>query len=672
MALSADFYVDVFYIGAVFIFSQKKSMRTLSKSGFKLGLDCSRKLYYSGDDTYSNRKVEDDFLKSLAEGGFQVEELARLHYPNGILLEESNNDYQHLADKTAELLKNENVVIYEAAFLYENLFVRTDIVVKKGNHISLIEVKAKSFDSTAIDRDFYSKDGLQKGWKPYFFDLAFQCYVVRSCLSAMTVSAYFMMADKSKKASIDGLNQLFRITSKAGNRTGIIKLVDSIEECGDFVLSEVEVTKDIDKIISGQLPYDKTRSFSSELKKLAHVHINRQYPQERLEYSKCRKCEFRNTSGDKTKKSGVEQCLAGLGWTEMDESKPTLFEMWNYRSGKKVMEEGRFYMSELREDEFREKEKEGLSVANRQWVQVEKRIRRDSSPYIDREGISNEMKKWNFPYHLIDFETSTVALPFTKGMRPYEQVAFQFSHHLLHEDGRVEHAGQFLCDDVGVFPNFMFVRELKRQLEGDEGTIFHFATHENTILVAISKQLAVSQEGDKDELIDFIASITTQEESGGVKKRGSRALVDLRRVYLSYYYHPLTKGSNSIKYVLPAFLTTSTFLKAKYANPISTIGLSSLNFQGDHIWLKEEKGNVLNPYKLLPPVFVGYTPDELDDFMSEMDQLAGGGAALTAYAKLQYSDMPIEERKALRKALLKYCELDTLAMLMIVEEFRVI
>jgi len=33
-----------------------------------------------------------------------------------------------------------------------------------------------------------------------------------------------------------------------------------------------------------------------------------------------------------------------------------------------------------------------------------------------------------YPYHFIDFETSTVAIPFHKGMRPYEPVAFQFSH----------------------------------------------------------------------------------------------------------------------------------------------------------------------------------------------------------------------------------------------------
>ena len=46
--------------------------------------------------------------------------------------------------------------------------------------------------------------------------------------------------------------------------------------------------------------------------------------------------------------------------------------------------------------------------------------------YLDVEGIKNEMDTWKFPLHFIDFETSAVALPFYEGMRPYEQIAFQF------------------------------------------------------------------------------------------------------------------------------------------------------------------------------------------------------------------------------------------------------
>ena len=62
-------------------------MRVLSKSRFKLGLECPNKLYYTGKKDYANKKNENPFLEALAKGGFQVEELARLYYPGGHLLE---------------------------------------------------------------------------------------------------------------------------------------------------------------------------------------------------------------------------------------------------------------------------------------------------------------------------------------------------------------------------------------------------------------------------------------------------------------------------------------------------------------------------------------------------------------------------------------------------------
>jgi hypothetical protein len=53
-----------------------------------------------------------------------------------------------------------------------------------------------------------------------------------------------------------------------------------------------------------------------------------------------------------------------------------------------------------------------------------------------------------------------------------------------------------------------------------------------------------------------------------------------------------------------------------------------------------------------------------------MEDVSNGGAAMVAYAKLQYQDMTVPEREELVKGLLKYCELDTLAMVMLYEELR--
>ena len=56
----------------------------LTKSRFKTALECPTKLFYTDkENIYSNKKSEDEFLMALAEGGFQVGELAKHYHPGG-------------------------------------------------------------------------------------------------------------------------------------------------------------------------------------------------------------------------------------------------------------------------------------------------------------------------------------------------------------------------------------------------------------------------------------------------------------------------------------------------------------------------------------------------------------------------------------------------------------
>lgn len=72
-------------------------------------------------------------------------------------------------------------------------------------------------------------------------------------------------------------------------------------------------------------------------------------------------------------------------------------------------------------------------------------------------------------------------IPFNKGSHPYQGIAFQFSHHTLNENGQVAHAGQYLNSEPGVDPSIEFVRQLKQELENDDGTIFRYSNHETPI-----------------------------------------------------------------------------------------------------------------------------------------------------------------------------------------------
>ncbi len=80
-----------------------------------------------------------------------------------------------------------------------------------------------------------------------------------------------------------------------------------------------------------------------------------------------------------------------------------------------------------------------------------------------------------------------------------------------------------------------------------------------------------------------------------------------------------------------------------------------------------QSGHDIYPYELLDPVGYGI-PDEADEPEIELESgetISEGGTAMMAWARMQFDDVPDDEREKVFNALLRYCELDTLAMVMI-------
>ena len=634
-------------------------MRSLTKSRFKLATECPTKLFYTRKKEYADQSAADSFLAALAEGGFQVGELAKAMNPGGHGVKSPN--YEESLAETNKLLEQENVTIYEAAVRYENLFIRIDVLRKQGNVFDLVEVKAKSF---ADGEEFVGKSSgkVSKPWKPYLIDVAFQEYVLKKAFPKAIIRPYLMLADKDARTSVDGLNQKFKIANNGGRKEAIMVGDVSPAALGDPILIEVDVREYV-KMLQEETYEINGQSFGFEgyVDFLSSKYAANEKIPPAIDCGKCSACAFKTSPADEVAglKSGYKECWKeALNFSDADFETPSVLDIWNFRDKQELLAANRFFLRDVEESDF------DLSkpMQARQWLQVQKTVANDPTPWIDENGLRQEMSNWTWPLHFIDFETSAVAIPFNAGRRPYEVVAFQFSHHVVTEDGRVEHADEWLNTEQGVFPNFDFVRALKAALEKDNGTIFRYAPHENTVLNHIALQLADSNEPDRDVLIDWIKTITHNSATGLV---GERDMVDLWALVKKHYYQLDMGGSNSIKQVLPAVLNSSEALQEKYAQPIYT----SNNFT-DQVWLqKDEAGRVQDPYKLLPPIFEDIPQDDLDRTLSDAS-LADGGAAMTAYARLQFSDVSDTERDATRNALLRYCELDTLAMVLIYEGWR--
>lgn len=640
--------------------------RYLTKSRFKIGCECPTKLFYTAKKEYANNNLDNEFLQALAEGGYQVGELAKLDLMDGINIK--SLDYNKALIQTQKELKKDFVILYEPAFLYKDLFVRVDLLVKNKDLIMIYEVKAKSYNSLKDSFFNAKRDGFISKWKPYLYDIAFQKYVVTNSLNDLKIHSYLVLTDKSAICTVDGLNQKFPISRNNDNRIEVNVQKLSDDDLLQNLLISVSVDDEINFIYENTIFEDTGLNFYDQINFLSDMYKKDEKIAPQIG-AKCSKCEFK-TDLNTELRSGFHECWKEkLNFNDNDFLKPLVLELWNYREKDNLISNGKYFLENITDDDFKnlESNSQKLTQQQRQYLQVKKVKENDDSVYFDKESLKNEIASWTFPLHCIDFETMANAIPFNKGLHPYENVAFQFSHHIIYEDGRIEHKGEYINTNQGEFPNFKFVRALKKELENDQGTIFRYSPHENTILKHIYEQLENSNELDKEELKEFILDITYNKDIDHI---GYRNMVDLLELVKWYYYDPNTHGSNSIKYVLPAIINRSTYLQAKYSKPIyGTAQLPSKNFN-DFVWIqKDQTGNIKDPYKLLPKIFEDINEVDEQKLLMENEELRNGAAAMTAYAKMQFTHMSEYEKNAITKALLKYCELDTFAMVLILESW---
>ena len=622
--------------------------------------------------SFVDTSVEDTFLEALAEGGFQVGELAKLYFPEGV--EVDSLDSELALKTTKKLLENDNVTIFEAAILHENCFIRVDILQKTGDQINLYEVKAKSFNSSQHSA-FLKKNGEPKAaWKDYLYDAAFQKWVCLKAFPQWTVSAHLMLADKAQKTSASGLNQLFKIVENNGRKRVEVNELPSPSALSPKLLTAANLNDACEKIyLSTDHGLGREETFEQLVQRLSSACKDKDFISPTIG-TKCANCEFTASLEEKEsgKRDGRQHCFQTALNIESDIfSKPNVFELWNFRGKDKLISEGKLLLEQIDDNDLKVVAAEiGLSNSERQFLQIQKAKSKDDTVYFDDEGLFKEMQKWEYPLHFIDFETTMVAIPFGANQAPYEGIAFQFSHHTVEADGTVTHAGEFLNAEPGKFPNYDFVRSLRDQLIGDHGTIFRYSAHENTYLNLILEQLQKETYSaqDKHELIAFIKSIASPSAKSEDQWSPDREMVDLLELVKRYYFDPAAKGSNSIKHILPSVLRWSSFLQTKYSKPVygAKNGIVSKNFQ-DWAWIqKNPEGLIKDPYDLLPKLFTGATKVE-ERLLTNGSELKNGGAALMAYAKMQFEHMSDYERNELQAGLLKYCELDTLAMVMIYE-----
>lgn len=159
-------------------------------------------------------------------------------------------------------------------------------------------------------------------------------------------------------------------------------------------------------------------------------------------------------------------------------------------------------------------------------------------PLIDLEAISEALNELVFPIYFFDYEGYSSAIPRFSGFGAYEQIPFQYSLHILHEDGEMEHK-EFLITEPTKDLTLPLIERMREDF-GDIGSVISwyksYESQRNNKLAELHPNHANFLESLNDRMFDLMTIFS------------ENLYVDAR-----------FKGSASIKNVLPVLVPELTY-----------------------------------------------------------------------------------------------------------------
>ncbi len=215
-------------------------------------------------------------------------------------------------------------------------------------------------------------------------------------------------------------------------------------------------------------------------------------------------------------------------------------------------------------------------------------------PVVKKKELSQFLSSLWYPLCFLDFESWQPPVPPSDGMHPFEQVAFQYSLHIIEYEGAPVIHREFLAEGEAD-PREALARCLVRDIPEGACVLAYNKQFETMVVSGLAAKFSDMAEPlckIRDNIIDLMVPFQKK-----------------------YYYDRRMEGSFSIKAVLPAMY-----------------------------------------------------PDDPELSYDNLSEIHNGSQAMLSYSTL--ADETPERAKEIRQCLLKYCELDTLGMVKIVEKLR--
>jgi hypothetical protein len=418
---------------------------SLSKSRFLAGRQCVKRLYLE----VHHRDLATPTppaTQRIFNTGHEVGHRAQQQFPGGILIDAEYYEKQKALDTTETAIASGKNALFEPAFLFDNVFIRVDVLRPSGTTWDLIEVKSVLTVS-----------------ETHVIDAAVQRYVTEG--AGLTINRCFIMHLR-RDCTFPDLSNLFILDDVTAQVAKLLPSIPGQVAAFNQIIARTEIP---------DIPIGK--------------HCDSPYG-----------CQFK------------EHC-----WQHVTE--PSIFIIPRISAKKidQLVSQGITSIHDIFDD-FK------LSENQRRHVDVFKNNR----PQILWPAIRDQLTTLKFPLHFLDFETEMSPIPRLPGLRPFNQYPFQFSLHILHEDGNLDHF-EYLQRDASD-PREPLAKALLDTIDPSGTIIAYNASFEIRVIGNLAWRIP-----------------SLRQSLYRLRDR----FFDLLPIFRDYYFHPGFLGSNSIKDVLP-------------------------------------------------------------------------------------------------------------------------
>lgn len=161
-------------------------------------------------------------------------------------------------------------------------------------------------------------------------------------------------------------------------------------------------------------------------------------------------------------------------------------------------------------------------------------VAKSGRPIVDKGKIDKMFQELEYPLYFLDYETVSTAIPLFAGCKPFQQIPFQYSLHVLESaDSKLKHA-EYLSRNEAKLP----INELLKSMSDNIG--------ETGSVIVWYKSFEMSRNNEMAAMLpEFEPFLTSVNER----------VFDLMDIFSKQHYvHPDFKGSSSIKAVLPVLV----------------------------------------------------------------------------------------------------------------------